>query len=145
MLSQLSTIVSKADCAGVSLQTVKDLAHALRENPRYSKNSLYNQLHHKLLASIVRREDNVAATIEHLNAAMDYAPSTELNMMMVTTLAGAGDFTAANAFIEDALEKSPRHPLRAIAWRRNLRNLREYVAELERYSRDAQRKSNEDS
>ena len=55
-------------------------------------------------------------------------------MMMVTLLAGAGDYAAANAFIDDAIQQPPRNLLRAAAWRRDLQKLRDYVSELERYS-----------
>ena len=145
MLSQLHSTVSKQACAGVGTGAVRNLADVLLANPRYSVNPVYRQFHHKLLASMARGDGDIEATIRHLNAAIEQVPSSELNMMMVTTLAGAGDFAAANAYIEDALDNAPKHPLRAIAWRRNLQNLREYVAELERYSREASRTTNEDS
>ena len=45
-----------------------------------------------------------------------------------------GQFDAARAFIDEALDAAPRNPLQSLAWRSNLRNLREYVDELERYS-----------
>ena len=55
-------------------------------------------------------------------------------MMMVTLLAGAGDYAGADAFIDDAMQQAPRNLLRAAAWRRDLQKLRAYVRELERYS-----------
>ena len=53
-------------------------------------------------------------------------------MMMVTALAGEGDFDAAREFIDDALANGPLHPLRAWQWRRDLQGLHAYVDELEK-------------
>ena len=46
-------------------------------------------------------------------------------------LGGAGDFDAANEFIDDADSNSPANPARAAKWRRDLDSLRAYVRELE--------------
>ena len=134
MLSELFTTVSNASCRDVTIDTVRSLAESLRSNRRYAGDPLYNQFHHKLLAGIHRHEGDLAATLKSLETAIDYKPSSELNMMMVTLLGGAGQFDAASAFIDEALDAAPRNPLQSLAWRRNLRNLREYVDELERYS-----------
>jgi tetratricopeptide (TPR) repeat protein len=134
MLSQLFTTVSNTRCRDVTAATVASLAESLRSNRRYRGDPLYNQFHHKLLAGIRRYEGDYEATVASLETAIALRPSPELNMMMVTLLGGAGQFDAARAFIDEALDAAPRNPLRAMAWRRNLRNLREYVAELERYS-----------
>mgnify|MGYP001816619485 FL=1 len=134
MLSQLFTTVSNTSCRDVTTDTVKALAESLHANRRYKDDPLYNQFHHKLLAGIYRYEGDYAATVESLDKAIEFRPSPELHMMMVTLLGGAGQFDEARAFIDDALNAAPRHPLRATAWRRNLHNLREYIAELERYS-----------
>ncbi len=134
MLSQLFSTVSRTNCREVTTDTVKLLAESLRSNRRYRDDPLYNQFHHKLLAGIHRYEGDYAATVASLERAIAFRPSSELNMMMVTLLGGAGQFDAASAFIDEALEAAPRNPLRAMGWRRDLHNLREYVAELERYS-----------
>ncbi len=52
-------------------------------------------------------------------------------MMMVTALAGDGNFDAAEKFIDDALQRTPANPVRAVRWRRDLERLRAYVRELE--------------
>lgn len=134
MLSQLFSAIVSTDCNGVNHDTVIELAELLRSNPRYVNDPNYNRFHHKLMAGIVRQQgDNVGAR-EHLQQAIAHSRSSELNMMMVTLLAGAGDYVAANAFIDDAIQRLPRNLLRAAAWRRDLQKLREYVGELERYS-----------
>jgi tetratricopeptide (TPR) repeat protein len=134
MLSQLLDTIAAGDCKDVDLGTVRELAEVLQANPRYVLNPSYNQFHHKLLAGIARLQGDFAESIALLEKAIAYKPSTELNMMMVTALAAAGDYAAANAFIESASEQSPRNPMRALAWRRGLEKLRAYVGELERYS-----------
>jgi hypothetical protein len=72
------------------------------------------------------------ATIDNLRKALTYGPSGELNMMMVTALAGDGDFDAAHDFIDDAKNNAPTNPLRAVKWRRDLDGLRAYIDELEK-------------
>ena len=138
MLSELFTAVKDGTCRGVSAETVRLLAERLRGNPRYRDNPLYNQFHHKLMASVYQNQGDYAATLRSLEAAVAYGGSEELHMMMVTLLAGAGDFAGAKDFIDEALQSSPVNPLRAIAWRRNLDNLRQYVIALERYARGEQ-------
>jgi hypothetical protein len=134
MLSQLlSTVISKT-CTGVGLDTVAELAQTLQVNPSYAKDPLYRQFHHKLMAGIARQQGNYGGTIDHLEQAIAVNGSAELNMMMTTALAGSGDFEGAREFIDDALQRQPGNPLRAVAWRRDLDKLRDYVNELERYS-----------
>ena len=137
MLSQLFSTVIDGTCNGVDLATVTELAVALQSNPRYVLEPGYNQFHYKLLAGIARQQSDFKATIENLERAIAHRGSPELNMMMVTTLGGAGDFAGAREFIDNALERRPANPLWAHVWREDLAKLRAYVDELERYSDDA--------
>lgn len=134
MLSQLLDTVAASNCEDVDLGTVRELAGLLQANPRYVLNPSYNQFHHKLLAGIARLQGDFTASLALLEEAIAYKPSTELNMMMVSALASAGEYAAAAAFIDRASEQGPRNPMRALAWRRGLEKLRAYVSELERYS-----------
>jgi hypothetical protein len=132
MLSQLFDGIVVTDCPDVSLERVVALARVLRSNPRYAADPVYNQFHYKLLAGIARYQGDQAATIDNLRKALTYGPSGELNMMMVTALAGNGDFDAAHDFIDDAKDNAPVNPLRAITWHRDLDGLRAYIDELEK-------------
>ena len=134
MLSQLFSTIITADCDGVNLETVIELAELLRSNPRYVNDRNYNQFHHRLLAGIARQQGDDASALEHLRQAVAHSNSSELNMMVVTLLADTGDYAGADAFIDDAMQQVPRNLLRAAAWRRDLQKLRDYVRELERYS-----------
>lgn len=136
MLSQLFATTSATECVDVPADVVTELAESLRQNPRYVNDPLYNQFHHKLLASISRRRGDTKATLEHLQQAIAWSSSSELNMMMTTTLAGSGDFDSAREFLASARERSPRNPIKAIAWRRDLDELANYVDALEADSRD---------
>jgi hypothetical protein len=132
MLSQLFSTVIATECNGVGFDTVAELARVLQQNPRYETAPRYNQFHHKLLAGIARQQGDYAATVDHLERAIGYLGSEELNMMMVTTLAGAGNFSAADEFINNAMLDKPVNPLRAFAWRQDLEELRTYIRELEK-------------
>jgi hypothetical protein len=134
MLSQLFDTVASGQCNGVGADTVKSLANVLYSNRRYASDSSYGQFHFKLLAAISRRQGEYAESLENLRVAISHRPSSELNMMMVTALGGAGDFSAAHAFIDSAEKKGPGNLLRAVAWQRDLDGLRAYIHELERYS-----------
>ena len=131
MLSELFSTITRSECASVDAATVKSLANQLRSNPVYARLGHYGQFHHKLLAAIERYQGDYAATIDNLQRAMAYGRSSELNMMMVTALGGAGDFDAANEFIEDAYNRLPANPIRAAQWRRDLDGLQAYIRELE--------------
>lgn len=134
MLAELFAAVAGNACTAVDADTVTDLALRLKGNPRYRSDPLYNQFHHKLLAAIARYQGHEETTLAHLRSAIGYRPSSELNMMMVTTLAGGGDFDAARKFIEDAGRSVPLNPLRAAKWNRDLEGLAAYVRELEKVS-----------
>jgi len=138
MLSQLFSTVIETDCNGIAFADVSELARLLRDNPRYGQVPGYNQFHHKLMAGIARQRGNLEDTIDELEKAISYQGSAELNMMMVTTLGGAGEFDAARSFISNALNNGPRNPLARIAWRKDLENLGAYIDELERYSQGAE-------
>lgn len=135
MLSQLSATSFASECVDVTPDTVISLAEALRQNPRYVGDPLYNQMHHKLLASIRRQQGNLNATRRHLANAFGYRSSPDLVMMMTMTLAEAGDLDAARDFLQDARQKTPRSPLRAIVWRRNIDDLQNYLNAVEEQSR----------
>jgi len=132
MLSQLFDASIATDCPGVGPETVAGLAQLLHDNPRYAGDPGYNQFHEKLLAAIARYQGDLDTAIAHVRAAIGYQPSSELNMMMVTALAGAGDFAAARDFIENAAKAGPLNPIRAWQWQRDLRGLRLYTDELEK-------------
>ncbi len=132
MLSQLLDAAVATDCPALSIDTVSALASLLRNNPRYVGDSLYNRFSEKLEAGIARRQGDHAGTLEHLRAAIAYGPTLELNMMMVTTLGGVGDFDAAREYIDDARVAAPWNPLRAVNWNRDLDELAVYIDELEK-------------
>ncbi len=131
MLSELLDTVAARDCNGVGPATVATLAGQLRENPRYARDRFYNQFHFRLLASIARLGGDLPAALGHLRRAMEYAPSSELNQMYVTAIAGAGDFDAARDFIDDARERDPGNVVRQLRWQRDLDSLEAYVLALE--------------
>jgi hypothetical protein len=132
MLSQLFSTLVSGKCNGIDFGTVIELAQLLRENPRYVRDPNYNQFHYKLMAGISRQQGQMEATVENLKRAIAFGGSSELNMMMVTALAGAGEFDAARAFIATALEQNPANPFQAWVWRGDLEGLRDYTDELER-------------
>jgi len=136
MLSQLTSTVASRDCRGVDLQTVEEISMALLENPRYAAVPGYQQFHHKLLASLARQQGRMDVALDQLKQAIGWQPAADLNMMMVTALADDGQFDNARQFIESAMRSAPRNPFWARSWRRQLRELRDYVDELERYSRE---------
>ncbi len=134
MLRQLLGTVVSVDCNGVDADTVAAAAEALRSNPRYAVNPGFRQFHFRLLAEIAQRQGDVDGSIGYLRQAVAERPARDLNRLMVVTLARQGELEAAAAFIDDALLQSPRSPLRALLWRRELQKLRDYITELERYS-----------
>jgi hypothetical protein len=132
MLSQLLDAVVAKDCPAVSTDSVSALASVLRNNPRYVRDSVYNQFSEKLQAGIARYQGDQESTLKHLRAAIAYGPSAELNMMMVSTLGGTGDFDAARKYIDDVRVVAPWNPLQAANWHRDLDELAVYIDELEK-------------
>ena len=132
MLSQLFDAVVATNCSAASADTVSALASVLRNNPRYVGDSVYNQFSEKLQAGIARNQGDQESTLKHLRAAIAYGPSSELNMMMVSTLGDAGDFDAARKYIDDVRVAAPWNPLQAANWHRDLDELDVYIDELEK-------------
>jgi hypothetical protein len=132
MLSQLFSIASRTGCKGVDSATVVRLAEALHGNPRYAGDPAYNQFHYKLLAALARSEGDIDAALANLQRAIAYRPSTELDSMMVTALAGDGRFAAAREYLEAMEGNSPRNFLKAFVRQRELQRLHRYVDALER-------------
>ncbi len=131
MLSQLFTTTTTGQCVDVRPESVMQLADALRNNPRYENDPLYNQFHHKLLAGINRHLGNAEATRDHLDKAIAHRISAELVMMMTMTLAEADEYAKARQFLNDAEDKTPRNPFWATSWRQNIDGLRHYLDALE--------------
>ncbi len=137
MLSELFSTSTRVDCQ-VTSDTVRALAGALLDNPRYRGDPYFNQFHHKLMAAIARHEGDVDRALAELETAMTFWATPELNMMMVTGLVAEGEFAAAESFIDDALLAAPGNPLKAWAWRRDLENLRSYVRAVDMSLRDSE-------
>lgn len=131
MLSQLFTTVTAVPCVDVHPESVIQLAAALRNNPRYRDDPLYNQFHHKLLAGIYRHLGDAEATREQLGKAIGHRISAELVMMMTMTLAEANEYTQAREFLASAVEQTPRNPLWAVSWRQNIDDLHRYLDALD--------------
>lgn len=137
MLSELYSTVTRVDCNGVDGDTVKVLAETILANERYKNDAAYNQLHHQLLARMLRHEGKYDQAVRHLEQAIAYKPSADLNMMMVTTYADKQDFGAARVFIESARQSRPRHPLKRFVWSNGLDELLRYIDELAVHARKA--------
>ena len=137
MLSQLFTTVTHVECNGVDNDTVRMLATSLLGNPRYKADPGYNQLHHQLMARISRYEGEFDQTIQHLQFAMEYKPSADLNMMFVTTYADAKDFDSARGFIELARRNHPINPMKHFVWSKRLDTLSLFIDDLDRESESA--------
>jgi hypothetical protein len=133
MLSQLFTTSTQGRCE-IEPNTVLRLATALQQNHRYINDPYYSQFHYKLLAGISRHQGDHETSLAHLQTAISYWPTSELNMMMVTALAGAGDLKGADTFINNAMLDKPANPLKAISWQRDLEGLRAYIRELEKHT-----------
>ena len=131
MLAQLFTTTTVGQCVDVRPESVIQLATALRNNPRYKNDPLYNQFHHKLLAGIYRHLGDAEATREHLRKAIAHGMSAELVMMMTMTLAEGSDVAAARGFLADASKQTPRNPFWAVSWRQNIDDLHVYLDAVE--------------
>jgi hypothetical protein len=138
MLSELFSTAIAGRCSAVDVGTVEALAEALYNNPKYAAVPGYQQFHYKLMAGIARQKGQTDLTLANLEKAIAAHPSSELNMMMVTTLGGAGEFDRAREYIEMAMAQAPLNPMWAWLWRSDLEDLGEYIDELERYSGDQQ-------
>lgn len=127
MLSDLIRTVTGATCSDVDDAVVVDLAQELLSNPRYAQDPTYNQYHQQLMAQIARHRGDTTQTLEHLQRAIDLKPSSELNMMMVTTLVSDGRLGQARAYIKKAKQNLPVHVLKRYVWVSDLDELNAYV------------------
>lgn len=131
MLYELLNTTSRTSCSRVDRGTVASLATAIRDNPRYTNEPLYNRAYQMLLADIAHQRGQFDTEIEHLQQAIGHLPTKDLTESMVEALIGIDDFAGARKFIEDAEALTPTNPFKALAWRRNLKLLREYIRQVE--------------
>lgn len=131
MLAELSDMAMRENCKSVDDKVIEELAEKLLSNPRYKQNTVYNQFHHQIMAQLARHRGDVETTMEHLQRAIGFEPSPDLNMMVVTTLVSDGQFGAARDFIEQASAGAPLHPFKRYVWSSGLRELKSYVDAVE--------------
>ena len=131
MLSDLYTTASRIDCEDVNGAAVMRLADAVIRNPRYSKNGAYKRLHHQLLARVLRDQGNFEQAIFHLRSALEFGGDVDLNMMIVTTYADAGEYDAAREHIAVARSNAPLDPFRRFVWQSGLDELQTYIQALD--------------
>jgi hypothetical protein len=120
VLSALHTTSENGQCIAVPAATVGELAVALYENPRYARDPTYSQLHYSLLALIARKSGDDGKAFELLDQAVAFGLTTDLVTMKAVTMIDNGDFSAARAFLADAVQEAPRQPLKALRWQRNI-------------------------
>lgn len=138
MLSELAETTMGGKCRSVDNHIVEDLAEKLLSNRRYKRDAVYNQFHHQIMAQLARSRGDIDTTIEHLHRAIEFQPSPDLNMMVVTTLALDGQFGAARHFIEQASTRAPQHPFRRYVWTSGLTELKAYVDAVEKEFNDSE-------
>lgn len=131
MLSDLISTTTSGNCNDVDEVIVADLASKLSSNPRYRDDKTYQQYHQQLMAQLARHRDDTRETLKHLRRAIELKPSTELNMMVVTTLVSEGRFDEARAHIEEAKLAAPMHPFKRYLWISDLAELLAYTDEVE--------------
>jgi len=131
MISNLISTANRVGCNGVDNDTLRSIANALVQNPRYIQDPLYNHVHHKLLARLARLDGDYSEAIEHLRRATEYVSTADLNMMMVTTFIDAGQFQSARQHISDARNNAPLHPLKSHVWYSQLDELEQYMDQIE--------------
>lgn len=127
MLSQLATTVFAAPCNAVGPERLMALAESLQSNPRYRDDPLYQRMHQTLLASIKRQMGRYDETLQHLQRAQEFRATAELVMMTTMTLVESGQVDAAEQYLQEKMSEVPRHPLKAIGWKRNIEDLQRYV------------------
>ena len=127
MLEDLLEEGTRTECNGVDTSAVKRLAQSVMKNPSYRINRSYNQRHQQLMALIAQLEGNVKQAIRHLEQAIEYMPSNELNQMMVVTHVAKNDFEAARAFVDNARRNAPFEPMKRFVWLGKLQSLSQYI------------------
>jgi protein O-mannosyl-transferase len=135
MLAELAETAMRGNCKSVDDKIVEELAKKLLSNPRYKRDTAYNQFHQQIMAKLARYRGDTGKTLEHLKRAIELKPSPDLNMMVVTTLASDGQTAAAREFIEQAYTVAPLHPFRRYVWTSGLKDLRAYVDAVEKNSK----------
>ena len=130
MLSDLYTTASRVDCGNVNGASIMRLADAVIQNPRYSGNDSYQRLHHQLLARVLRDEGKFEQALSHLRRALELGEGADLNMMIVTTYADAGELNAAREHIAKARSNAPLDPFKRFVWQSGLDELQVYIEAL---------------
>jgi hypothetical protein len=127
MLSELMSTVIGGSCKDVDGNVVEELAKQLLSNPRYSQDSTYNQYHQQLMARLARHRGDVEQTMSHLRQAIEFKPTADLNMMMVTTMVSDNRFDEARDYIRQASKGAPIQPFRRYLWNSGLEELKMYI------------------
>lgn len=128
MLAELLATTNRADCRGIDSATVRGLAEALADNPRYAGDPRFLNLYHKLVALTHFREGDSERALAELQKVPEGAMQGDLTTMKVMVLADLGRFDAALAVVRDAHDRLPLHPMRRRLLRRDLDELEQYIA-----------------
>lgn len=131
MLSELINAAAATGCTSVGPGTVRALADALRNNPRYQHDARYNALHYKLIALSYRLEGDIDATLQFLNLSADTGNADDATILRIMTMAQARRWNDAAAAIDAARSGGPWHPVRQRFWQNDLDAMERYIAGLQ--------------
>ena len=127
LLEDLLEQANNTRCNGVDSDVVRSLAQSVLRNPSYKINRSYNQRHQQLMALIAQIEGDTDQAIGHLEQAIEYMPSNELNKMMIVSYVAEHDYDAARAFVVDARRSAPFGPMKRFVWLGKLQALNDYI------------------
>jgi len=131
MLDALMFTASQTGCNVSDGDTGRRLAAAIMENPSYSADPKHTSFHHQLLARFAFDSGDPARGMEHLELARQALPTAQLHTQFVATLGAARRFDEAHEYLDSAARALPVHPLRRLAARAHLRQLRDMLAQME--------------
>jgi protein O-mannosyl-transferase len=117
-LERMTKLIREGNCTNIKMEQVYKLGLSLLKNPQFNLPIVVHNIH-VLLSRITLENGDFGATVKHIEQALDSMYFPETLYLAVSVLNSGGRYEISRDILLASLEReSPRHPLRALQWKR---------------------------
>lgn len=144
-LRLLQRVSMENECQAIQPDTAYELASIAAANPAFQAVPIVHHNLHVLMAEEAFELRDLDLVMRHLESALESRYTLTTVSLAVQMLNSAGLHSVALEFAQEAMERQPLHPLRAIHWRQNVDKLIDATVQRMRASNEKTREYEQQS
>lgn len=116
--------LTEKSCPGLDANIIRSIDLTLQSNPAFASHAAIMANLHFLLARLHDMNEDRAAMINAVDAALMANPSPDFAITLAALLASSGLYKQANSVLDDAMRHAPRNPFVRFSWEHRIMQFR---------------------